>query len=234
MNKWFLLFFVIAVTFGCSSTQSVNSQKYQINQLPQIVKCIETPEVFDTVPPVSRLNNRRLFSYAHAYNSIHFNGDSLVRDQIRYKNAEIARIAVQRLFPNIEIVEDLGFRNKTYKDVFLDLAMIRRLLPFLTTDSFDLGDQVSGNYLYGPHGEKELIAAENSIDNLTVKSDSELQLFIHIRSLVSEGAFSNKIFIYVFNTTTRRIPYYDEVEYYCDIRDQDALVKVLQYSLGKI
>ncbi len=234
MNRNFLFILCLVIFIGCSSTHTAKSKKQEISQLPKMVKCRETPEVFDTIAPIYRLNGRLSMAYAHTYNSIRSRGDSTLREQIRRKNARIARLVVQKVFPDIELAEDQGFQNKNYKEVALNLARIHQCLPFLTTGSIATMDPHSGNNKKRPPGEKKLMAAYSSIDNLTVTSNSELQLFIRIRSFLSEGSSSNRLFIYVFNTTTHRIPYYDELEYYCDIRDEEALVKVLYYALEKI
>ena len=73
-----------------------------------------------------------------------------------------------------------------------------------------------------------------TVPNLTVKNGTDKQLFIVMRSYIKGLGFKNYIHLFVFNKSTNRLLYYDEIVYRCDIRDQSAYSIILNYALEKL
>ena len=213
---------MIIAAFGCGPKPIVDKDVLNIGTLPEYKPCSKITKIYDPDKPYRRLGNYSNLSYAYSYNAISIRGDSLEREKIRRVNADLAQALVKTNFPDIEVVDGSQLAAKNYVDIFLPEARIYSLMDHLTVGSEDITDSAA------------VERAEASIDDLTVDSEANLQLFLTVRTYLYGKEMRSILRVYIFNKSEKRIDYYDSLEYKCDIRDKDALVKTLNYALEKI
>ena len=207
---------------GCGPKPVVDKEVLNLGGLPEYKSCSKLDKIYDPDQPFRRLGEYSDLSYAYTYNAISIREDSLERENIRQVNADLALDVVKSIFPDIEIVDGSQLSTKNYVDIFLPEARIYSLLDYLT---------VGSEYVTDPEAVER---AEASIEDLTVNSEANLQLFVTVRTYLYGRDMRSVLRLYIFNKSEKRIDYYDRLEYKCDIRDKDALEKTLNYSLEKI
>ncbi len=202
--------------------------------LPVYTECGEIPKVYEKVKPIDHLINNPKISFHHLYNSINIRGDSTIREQTRKTNANLARITFKSVFPEFNILNDSLVANKSYSYVHLTTAYIYSNLPYLTNLTDAYLDPRTGRRMIDKPWPDLIRKSEEAIQNLTVANATPLQLFIELRTYIRDNSYTNNMKIYVFNQRNLKISYYHELEYYCDIRDKDAFVKVLKYAFDNL
>ena len=207
---------------GCGPKPIVDKEVLRLGALPEYKSCSKLVKIYDADKPFRRLGQYSNLSYAYTYNAISIREDSLERENIRQVNADLALAAVKSNFPDIEIVDGSQLSAKNYVDIFLPEARIYSQLDYLTVGSKNVTD---------PDAIERAVA---SIEDLTVNSEANLQLFLTVRTYLYGKDMRSVLRVYIFNKSEKRIDYYDRLEYKCDIRDKDALVKTFNYSLEKI
>lgn len=204
------LIFVIA---GCNAGKVPANQGYPHagKQLPKFKACkgevaVEDP---DFTGERNFLEGGEPLSYSHTYLQIHHNSDSIVRERLRKEAADLAETLVRLGYPTIEIASDTIFRYKNYSDI--SNRTVRILHP-------DISESRRKKF----------------ISELVTPATSHRQLFIQIKSYQTGGTFRNLLNIFVFDTKSLSLLYYDHLAYHCDIRDKTAFSKVLDYAIGKL
>ena len=204
------LIFIIA---GCNAGKVPANQEYPHagKQLPKFKACngevvVEDP---DFTGERNFLESGEPLSYSHTYLQIHHNSDSIVRERVRKEAADLAETLVRLGYPTIEIASDTIFRYKSYSDI--SNSTVRIVHP-------DISESRRKKF----------------ISELITPATSQRQLFIQIKTYHTGRNFRNLLNIFVFDTKTLRLLYYDHLAYNCDIRDKTAFSKVLDYAIGKL
>ncbi len=180
-------------------------QGQTVSKLPIFQECQENPFIHDDGVEFDKLESFDEMTYAHAYQMIFSNSDSLQVKRIRDINSKNSRLTVKHILPTVHFLPDSILKSKNYNDIMKNTSDI-----------------------------KWYSRKKKSVENLLVNTEKGKQLFIEVKSYIHDPKFKNYITVFVFDTKNSELLYFDEVQYYCDIRDKDAFIKVLAYALNKL
>lgn len=229
-------FVLIVVTFisGCSSNQNIKSSQRSVKFLPEFKPCLESPQVIDPEKTINRIQSGDTLVYLHTYHSISIRTDSMERELIRRKTASYAKQLVNQTYPEMEVLNDSKFQSAAYSEIFVNESYITRLMPYVITGENAYISSPMGQLVGRTPPQSYINKAQQSIEYFTENSDATYQLLIIIRTYPFGDLMKNSLRIYVLDKKLLRLKYYDELEYLCDVRDEQALIKVLHFALGRL
>ncbi len=207
-HKYFIL--ILLVIFSCASQKVIKKKIEDFNPFEECSLPVAFFDIEDYNYGLKDLDNTSYsFTNTIIYGTSGISTDTLEKDSIRMSFSKLIKPKINSILPNVKILNETNNNispSKFYKNMLL----------------IESEKNINRN------------SKKRALKTLSISDDRSKQMLIFIKSFFSTETFKNKINIIIFDAKTFNLLYLDQIEYYCDIRDYDALEEVISYGLLKL
>jgi hypothetical protein len=208
-DKYYILF--LLVIFSCASQKVIKKKIEDFNPFEQCSLPVAFFDIEDYNYGLKDLDDTSYsFTNTIIYGTSGISTDTLEKDSIRMSFSKLIKPKINSLLPNVKILNETNINNISPSKFYKNMRLIE------SEKNIDRNSK------------------KRAIKTLSVSDDRSKQMLIFIKSFFSTETFKNKINIIIFDAQTFNLLYLDQIEYFCDIRDYDALEEVISYGLLKL